>query len=126
MSLYCVLPLTVSITQEYPWPPGKAPWLVENNGTGQVPQSQPEQSERKREAKPPAAASERKKMKLSKADWRQFEPSQVRPPSSREEAVQMIMLAERMMELGLETRGASSTDITCLKIATSLVLESLL
>ena len=97
-----------------------APWLIENGGTGIVPQPQPQLSEGKKELK-----SERKG-KPGRADWRQIKPSQVRAPSSSEEAVKMIMLAERMLELGLETRGASSTDVNLLKISTGVVLHSLL
>ena len=77
--------------------------------------------------KPPlgaAAASERKEEE--ETNWRKIKPSQVRPPSSSEEAVKMIMLAERMLELGLEARGASSTDLNIVKISTGLALNSLL
>ena len=56
----------------------------------------------------------------------EIDPSELRPPSSREEAIKMMLLAERMLELGLESRGASSTDITLLKITCDLVLDSLL
>ena len=98
---------------------------MENGGTGQVPQSQ--LPERKMDVEHPTAApSERKKKKPNKAAWKEIEPREVKPPSSREEAIKMLMLAERMLELGLESRGASSTDITFLKITSDLVLDSLL
>ena len=77
--------------------------------------------------KPPlgaAAASERKEEE--ETNWRKIKPSQVRPPSSSEEAVKMLKLAERMLELGLEARGASSSDLNIVKISTGLALNSLL
>lgn len=114
---------TIPSDEEYPWPSGKAPWLLENGGTGIVPQL----PERKLDVKPPPAvaaeASERKE-KRSRADW--IQPSQLGLPSSSEEAVKMLLLAERMLELGLETRGASSTDINIVKISTGLALTSIL
>ena len=74
--------------------------------------------------KPPRAAAERKEKE--ETNWRQIKPSQVRPPSSSEEAVKMLMLAERMLELGLEARGSSTTDINLVKISTGTVMKSLL
>ena len=89
----------------------------------------PQLPERKLDVKPPPAvaaeASERKE-KRSRADWRWIQPSQLGLPSSSEEAVKMLLLAERMLELGLETRGASSTDINIVKISTGLALTSIL
>ena len=38
----------------------------------------------------------------------------------------MMVLAQRMMELGLESRGASAMDINTAKISADLVLSSLL
>ena len=111
----------VCVSQEYPWPSGKAPWLIQNGGTGVVPPL----PERKKEVKPPAA-SERKEGKPNGTEWRRIRHSQVRSPPSTEEAVKMIMLAGRMLELGMETRGASSTDTNILKVSTGVVLNSLL
>ena len=110
--------------QEYPWPSGKAPWLIQNGGTG----IQPRPSERKPAVRPPtpAAVGSERKEKRRRADWRQIKPSQLRSPSSREEAVKMVLLAEKMLELGLETRGASSMDINIVKISTNLALTSVL
>ena len=79
--------------------------------------------ERKAEVKPtPAGVASEKE----EADWRQIKPSQVRPPSSSEEAVKMLVLAERMLELGLETCGASATDLNIAKISTGMALTRLL
>ena len=76
--------------------------------------------------KPPAAAASDRKENSHRADWRQFKPSQVKPPSSQEEAVKMMVLVQRMMELGLESRGASAKDINTAKISAELALNSLL
>jgi len=115
---------TIRSDEEYPWPSAKAPWLIENGGTGIAPQM----SERKAEVKPPlgAAAADSERKEEEETNWRKIKPSQVRPPSSSEEAVKMMMLAKRMLELGLEARGASSTDINIVKISTGLALNSLL
>merc|ERR1719219_2783386 len=50
---------TVFSDVEYPWPSGMAPWLIENGGTGIVPQSQSQLPERK---------------KPGRAEWRQIKP----------------------------------------------------
>ena len=41
----------------------------------------------------------------------------------KEEAVTMMVLARRMMELGLESRGAPAMDINSVKIHTCLALK---
>ena len=108
--------------QEYPWPSGKAPWLIENGGNGIVPQL----PERKAEVKPPRAAAAAERKEKEEANWRQIDPSQVRHPSSSEEAVKMLLLAERMLEVGLEARGVSPANVNLVKISTGIALNSLL
>ena len=67
---------------EYPWPSGKASWLQENGESGIV---------------PPLALSS-----PARGDWRRLN---LRPPASRQEALKMLELSERLVELGLEGQG---------------------
>ena len=120
--------------QEYPWPPGKAPWSIENGGTGIPPDGAREnysknrfkdtlrdeiKKENGRECRLSESTSDRRSERRSEGGSNVANglsgssssgglpsPDALKMPKTDEEAERMVQLGERMISLGLE--GAAS------------------
>ena len=122
-------------SQEYPWPPGKAPWSIENGGTGIPPDGarenysknsfkdtlrddgikiengqrerrQSESESRRNERRSEGGLSSTNRGSGSSGGGGLPSPDSLRKPKSDSEAEQMVRLGEKMISLGLE--GISS------------------
>ena len=95
------------MTQEYPWPTGKAPWSVERGGTGIPPDRARENWGRNRsfeEQKPVVVDVVRGKQRGGDKGGLPSAES-VRRPQTQAEAVKMIELSQKLLELGLQFVG---------------------
>ena len=138
LALLAVLLLLKShyiFSQEYPWPPGKAPWSIENGGTGIPPDGarenysknsfkdtlrddgikiengqrerrQSESESRRNERRSEGGLSSTNRGSGSNGGGGLPSLDSLRKPKTDSEAEQMILLGERMISLGLE--GISS------------------
>ena len=121
--------------QEYPWPPGKAPWSIENGGTGIPPDGARENysknrfkdtlrddikkesngreprlsestSDRRRERRSEGGSNVANGLSGSSSSGGLPSPDALKMPKTEDEAERMVQLGERMISLGLE--GAAS------------------
>ena len=102
--------------QEYPWPSGKAPWSVERGGTGIPPDRARENWGRNRDF------SDHKPVIVSHVDRKPAEtgggqlrsglpaPGEVRVPRTQAEAVRMLELSQRLMQVSCQFLGPSLSD----------------
>ena len=100
-------PALIFLTQEYPWPTGKAPWSVERGGTGIPPDRARENWGRNRsfeEQKPVVVDVVRGKQRGGDKGGLPSAES-VRRPQTQAEAGKMIELSQKLLELGLQFVG---------------------
>jgi len=98
--------------EEYPWPPGKAPWALERGGTGIPPDGAREnwgknQHYRQEEDVKPVVVG-RVVVNGDRKERRGGLPSPetVKAPQNEEEAIKMIELGEKLLTMGLEFSGS--------------------
>ena len=89
--------LTRHSDEEYPWPPAKAPWARERGGSGI----------------PPAGARENYGNKkhimmvpVAQLSGKFLAPDNVEPPSSTEEAMKMMEVGRKLMEMAMRFNGS--------------------
>jgi len=89
--------------EEYPWPPGKAPWAVERGGSGIPPDGARDNYGKNSHgaqagpvSKLPNALDERVSVAKLPA------PGMVKPPQSREEAERMLDMARKLVSMAVE------------------------
>ena len=122
------------MTQEYPWPPGKAPWALERGGTGIPPDGARENWGKNKQygkgseedSKPVVvgrvfAENKNRGGGLPSVD-------SLKAPKNEEDAIKMIQLGEKMLSMGLEFSGSRlnqnerSVLGTCLTAIVSKIL----
>jgi len=98
--------------EEYPWPPGKAPWALERGGTGIPPDGAREnwgknQHYRQEEDVKPVVVG-RVFANGDRKEKRGGLPSleTLQAPQNEEEAIKMIQLGEKMLNMGFEFSGS--------------------
>ena len=101
--------------QEYPWPPGKAPWAVERGGTGIPPDGARENwgknkfrstlEDRKPELVRPAGEERGKRPTATAQSGGLPSVDNVKPPKSEEEAIKMIQLSQKLLVTALESNS---------------------
>ena len=101
--------------QEYPWPSGKAPWSIERGGTGIPPDRARENWGRNRDFsdhKPVILNVDRKPAQASghQRSGGLPAPGEVRVPRTQAEAVRMLELSQRLMQVGCQFLGPSLSD----------------
>ena len=116
---------------EYPWPAGKAPWSVERGGSGRAPDKACENFGRNKEGvrdiKPVILGgfgkSERKPAVVSGIPA----PSALKAPKNGEEAIKMVQVAQRLMELGTDFIGPqlSYSERSMLKLVADSVVSKI-
>jgi len=96
--------------EEYPWPPGKAPWALERGGTGIPPDGARENwgknkhFRQEEDVKPVVVGRVFADGKEKKGGLPSVET--LRAPKNNEEAVKFIQLGEKMLSLGFEFGGS--------------------
>ena len=97
--------------QEYPWPAGKAPWSVERGGTGIAPDRARENWDRNKEFtdhKPAVLNGCNGSPEVTRSHQRPSgiqrlpAPGDVREPRSQAEAVRMLELSQKLMQVGCQ------------------------
>ena len=94
--------------EEYPWPTGKAPWSVERGGTGIPPDRARENWGKNNECediKPTLIEVVKKTGEKSLRIESLPSPSKVRSPKNDVEAIKMIDLGQKLIELGIKYVG---------------------
>jgi len=95
--------------EEYPWPPGKAPWATERGGTGIPPDGARENwgknqhFRQEEDIKPVVVGRVFSDSKEKRGGLPSLETLQA--PKNQEEAMKMIRLGEKMLSLGFEFTG---------------------
>ena len=96
------------IFQEYPWPTGKAPWSVERGGTGIPPDRARENWGRNNECediKPAVVDVVPKRSEKSSKSGTLPCPSTIKNPKNDVEAMKMIEIGQKLIELGTQYIG---------------------
>ena len=118
--------------QEYPWPPGKAPWAVERGGTGIPPDGARENWGKNKhyrleeDVKPVVVGRVFAEGKQKRGGLPSVES--LKAPKNEEEAIKLIQLGEKMLTLSLEFSGSrlnhneKSILGTCLTAIVSKIL----
>ena len=97
--------------QEYPWPAGKAPWSVERGGTGIPPDRARENWGRNKEFtdhKPAIPNGFNGSPEVTRSPQRPSggqrlpAPGDIREPRSQAEAVRMLELSQKLMQVGCQ------------------------
>ena len=98
---------------EYPWPPGKAPWAAEWGGSGVPPVV--------REGGPFSA----EKKPVVNGGSKLPPPDSILPPSSVEEAIRMLEVGKRIIELGMgfSKAGVSEKDARVIAVIMDSILN---
>ena len=97
--------------EDYPWPPGKAPWVVERGGSGIPPDGARDNfgknnhgaQQTLHEEKLPSVIRSEVVAKLPA-------PGNVQPPKSREEADKMLEVARRVVSMVMEFNGSGVSE----------------
>jgi hypothetical protein len=94
--------------EEYPWPPGKAPWAVERGGTGIPPDGARDNFDKKYGAQQPELEDPNTGVGrvLGSGEVELPAPRNVRPPSSAEEAEKMIDVGRKLISMAMEFSGS--------------------
>ena len=110
----------------YPWPPGKEPWLIENGGSGIIPDSArtnfgktrptPSQNLLKEERK--VTPSEKLPVSMS---FRIPYTEDILPPKSSIEMTKMLEMGQKLLFAGMEFNGMQSEDKTLMKAMLSTI-----
>ena len=125
--------------QEYPWPPGKAPWSVEMGGTGFPPDGAREnwgkntfkdtlRVKEDRGADRVDRVEERRKRTPEKTIGGGLpSPSSLKPPQSTDEAMKMVELGEKLVTMGLEgpASSLSSAERHALKAVFATIMATI-
>jgi len=118
--------------EEYPWPPGKAPWASERGGTGIPPDGARENWGKnkhygqKDDVKPVVVGRVFADNKQKRGGLPSVES--LKAPKNEEEAIKLIQLGEKMLSLGFEFSGSrlnhneKSVLGTCLSAIMSKIL----
>ena len=105
--------------QEYPWPAGKAPWSVERGGTGIPPDRARENWGRNKEFtdhKPAIPNGFNGSPEVTRSPQRPSggqrlpAPGDIREPRSQAEAVRMLELSQKLMQVSCQFLGPSLSD----------------
>eukprot|EP00092_Neocalanus_flemingeri_P015622 GFUD01016910.1.p1 GENE.GFUD01016910.1~~GFUD01016910.1.p1 ORF type:complete len:552 (+),score=129.19 GFUD01016910.1:89-1744(+) len=121
--------------EEYPWPPGKAPWALERGGTGTPPDGARENWGKNKhygqgseeDIKPVVVGRVFADGKHRGGGLPSLES--LKAPKTEEDAIKMIQLGEKMLSLGFEFSGSrlnhneKSVLGTCLTTIVSKILE---
>ena len=92
----------------YPWPPGKAPWLEENGGSGIIPDGAKANFGK---TKNPAKMEDEVTMKSDNNNVIVFpNPASIQPPTSAIEAAQMVDLGRQLLATGMQFLGMRRED----------------
>ena len=99
--------------QEYPWPPGKAPWAAEWGGSGVPPVVRE------------GGSCSAEKKQAGNGGSKFPTPDSIRPPSSVEEAIRMLEVGRRITELvmGFNGAGVSETDVRVIAVIMDSILN---
>jgi len=119
--------------EEYPWPPGKAPWALERGGTGIPPDGARENWGKNKhfgqgdeDVKPVVVGRVFAESKTREGGLPSLES--LKEPKNEEDAIKMIQLGEKMLTLGFEYSGSrlnhneKSVLGTCLSAIISKIL----
>ena len=92
----------------YPWPPGKAPWLEENGGSGIIPDGAKANFGK---TKIPAKMEDEVAKKSDNNNVLVFpNPASIQPPNSAMEAAQMVALGRQLLATGMQSLGMRRED----------------
>jgi len=94
--------------EEYPWPTGKAPWSVERGGTGIPPDRARENWGRNNECedvKPTVVEVVTRRNEKSPKTGTLPSPSNINNPKNDVEAIKMLELGQKLLELGTQYIG---------------------
>jgi len=89
--------------EEYPWPPGKAPWSIEQGGTGVAPERAKENAGKNNHFEPKASA-----VSIKQEAGGLPGPEGLREPRTREDAERYFLLAERLLQLATDGLAGDS------------------
>jgi len=113
---------TIRSDEDYPWPPSKAPWAVEQGGTG-IPPTGARENFGKTKYKPTPAPSSPREAESSR-EVKLPGLSSLRTPSNDEEAQKMIEVGRRLvsMAMGFSGSGMVERDVRVIQAAMDSVL----
>jgi len=114
---------TIRSDEDYPWPPSKAPWAVEQGGTGIPPTGARENFGNKFKPTPTATPSSPREAEASR-EVKLPGLSSLRTPSNNEEAQKMIEVGRRLvsMAMGFSGSGLGERDAGVIQAAMDSVL----
>lgn len=93
--------------EEYPWPPGKAPWAVERGGSGIPPDGARDNFGKNSHGAQQAMYEERLPCVVRREGVVKIPaPGMVQPPTSQEEAKKMLEVASRLVSMAVEFNGS--------------------
>jgi len=131
---------------EYPWPAGMEPWLIERGGSGIIPdgarcnggKNMPKPSQNRnflaeeRKPKPIASASINgispipSKTSASKTSFKDIQPQDIKTPSSKDEALRMIETGREFLLKAMEYNKAKSEECHLMSLTTNLITTTVL
>jgi len=119
---------TVISDEEYPWPPGKAPWAVEKGGSGVAPDRARENWGKNKDFSEDKPVIINHVRSSSVRSGGLPSPSNLKPPKDSDEALKMISLAQKLFKYGVEFLGSrlSSEEENLLGMTTSTLQYKIL
>lgn len=126
---------------EYPWPAGMEPWLIERGGSGIIPdgarcnfgKNMPKPSQNRNflveDKKPRVVASSSicgispipSKSSCFQTSIKDVQPSDIKAPRSKDEALKMIMTGRDLLLKAMEFNKAKSEELHLISSATNLI-----
>merc|ERR1719452_455831 len=109
--------------EEYPWPPGKAPWAVERGGSGIPPDGARDnygKNSHGAQAGPVGRLSKSNAFDERVSVAKLPAPGMVKPPQSREEAERMLDMARKLVSM------AGECDVSGVRERDGRVIQSTL
>ena len=110
----------------YPWPPGKEPWLIENGGSGIIPDSARTNFGKTRPTPSQNLLKEERKVTPSvkppvSMSFRIPFTEDISSPKSSIEMTKMLEMGQKLLFAGMEFHGMKSEDKTLMKVILSTV-----